>query len=157
MRAVRHYSRKHEGLNESTVRSFRTLYREEMLKKRQAGESLVVRELPSKQKGRPVLIGKKLDDMVQDYILSVRAAGGMINTPIVIAGAQGIVKTIDRSMLVEYGGSATFTRGWAKSLLRRMKFSRRMSTTQSKISTPGETSGISTEYSRYCSNGRNSL
>ncbi len=133
MRAVRHSSRKHEGSNESTVHSFRTLYREVMLKKRQAGESLVVRELPSKQRGRPVLIGKKLDDMVQDYILSVRVGGGMINTPIVIAGSQGIVKTIDRSMLVEYGGSATFTKGWAKSLLRRMKFSRRMSTTQLKI------------------------
>lgn len=58
----------------------------------------------------------------------------MINTRIVIAGAQGLVKSIDGSMLTEYGGPAALTRGWAKSLLQRMKFCRRMSTTQSKIS-----------------------
>ncbi len=117
MRAVRKYLKEYEGINESTVRSFKRLYIEEVSKKRRAGESQIVCKLPSKKRGRPVLLGKRLDDIVQEYILNVRAAGGTINIAIVIAGAQGLVKSVNRTMLAEYGGPATLTRGWAKSLL----------------------------------------
>ena len=37
---------------------------------------------------------------------------------------------MDRTHLAEYGGPATLSRGWAKSLLKRMDFCRRMCTTQ---------------------------
>ena len=43
-------------------------------------------------------------------------------------------KQMDRTRLAEYGGPATLSRGWAKSLLQRMKFCRRMCTTQAQMS-----------------------
>ena len=69
--------------------------------------------------------------MVQEYILCVRAKGGIVNTAMVIAGARGLLQSLDRARLAEYGGLATMSRGWAKSLL---KFSRRMGTTQATMS-----------------------
>ena len=36
-------------------------------------------------------------------------------------------------MLAEYGGPATLSKGWAKSVLKRMNFTRRVGTTQAKI------------------------
>ena len=80
-----------------------------------------------------VILGKSLDEIVQKYILSIREADGIVNTPIVMAGAQGIIKNIDRTMLAEYGGPAQLTRGWVNSILKRMNYTRRAGTTQAKI------------------------
>ena len=38
-----------------------------------------------------------------------------------------------RTRLAEYGGPATLTKGWARSLLKQMKFSHCMCTTQAQI------------------------
>lgn len=43
----------------------------------------------------------------------------------VIAGAKGIVQTMDRTWLAEYGGPTSLTRGWANSILERMNFTGR--------------------------------
>ena len=64
-----------------------------------------------KKQGRPVIQGKSLDEIVQKYTLSIREADGIVNTPIVIAGARGIIQNMDRTMLAEYGGSASLTLG----------------------------------------------
>ena len=42
--------------------------------------------------------------MVQKYILTIRVRGGSIDTSVVISAAKGIVKSVQRSQLVEYGG-----------------------------------------------------
>ena len=55
--------------------------------------------------------------MVRQYIESIRAKGGTINTDIVISGARGILETLDRTRLSKFGGPATLTTAWAKSLL----------------------------------------
>ena len=127
---IRKYS-KVFTINESTVRGFKTKYSEELSRKR--GEDAEVKELVVEKQGRPLLIGNSLDEMVQKYILSIREADGIINTAIVIAGARGLIQSIDRTMLTEYGGPASLTRGWAISILKRMNFTRRVGTTQAKI------------------------
>ena len=134
MSTVRKFSKDHKGLNESTVRAFKKAYREKKNEMRPAGENVAVHELIPNKRGRPVIIGSTIDNMVHEYILSVRNAGGAVNTSIVIAGARGLLIILDRSKLAEYGGPATLNRGWAKSLLHTMKFTRRMGTTQAKMS-----------------------
>ena len=44
-----------------------------------------------------MLLGVELDQAVQEYITSLRAIGGVVNTAIVMAAAEGIVSTRDAS------------------------------------------------------------
>ena len=61
-------------------------------------------ELPGKKRGRPVILGEKIDAIIQKYILSLRERGGAIYTAIVIAGANETVKSMDRTWLTELTG-----------------------------------------------------
>ena len=47
--------------------------------------------LETKQKGRPLLLGEELDTAVQEYVSSLRIAGGVVNTVVVRAAAEGII------------------------------------------------------------------
>ena len=103
-----------------------------MSRKRRNGQDSEVKELVLKKQGQLVILGKSLDEIVKKIILSIREADGIVNAPIVIAGARGLVQNIDRTMLTEYGGPASLTRGWANSILKQMNFTR-AGTTQAKI------------------------
>ena len=113
-------------MNESTVRGLKQAYLTERRRKwLMEDEDLTVHELPIQKKGRPLLLGKKLDDAVQEYILKLREHGSAINTVIVVAVARGLAVAIDRTRLAEYDGPATLSIPWAKSLLKRMNFTKR--------------------------------
>lgn len=81
----------------------------ELSRKRKAEEDPSIEELPLKKRGRPLLLGEKIDCMVQKYI-KIREKSGSINTNIVIAGAKGILKTLNRTQLVEFGGHITLNK-----------------------------------------------
>ena len=134
MAAKRRFSRQLEAnINESTIRRFKEAYLKERTRKREADEDDNVSELPEKKRGRKLLLGDKLDKMVQQYVYMLREKGCTINTTIVISGARGILKSQDRTRLAEFGGPATLSRPWAKSLLKRMNFTRRCGTTKAKV------------------------
>ena len=86
-------------------------------------------QLPTRKRGRRVLLGDDLDRKVQLYLKKVREGGGVVSARIAMAAARGIVLTCDRSMLVEFGGHVELNRHWAYSLLRRMNFVQRKVTT----------------------------
>ena len=50
-----------------------------------------VSSLPKMAQGRPLLLGQELDKSVQDYINAMRKVGGVVNTAIVMAAANGII------------------------------------------------------------------
>ena len=81
-----------------------------------------VKCLPTKSQGRPLLLGLELDEIVQDYIKSLRVAGGVINCTIVVTAANGIVKAKDISQLSSHGGNIVITKAWAQSLLKLMNY-----------------------------------
>jgi hypothetical protein len=64
----------------------------------------------------------------------MREKGAIINTNIVKTSARGIFLSQERSRLAEFGGPATLTTAWAKSLLNRVRFSKRRGTTKAKLS-----------------------
>ena len=119
-------------INESTVRLFKNQYRKELTKKREEDVSATISELHLKKRGRPVLLGDRLDGMVQRYmyVSDIRKVGGAISTDIVRAGAKGILLNQDRTRLAEFGGPVTLTKVWAVSLLKRMNFTKRRATTK---------------------------
>lgn len=108
-------------------------YLSELMGKRLAGYDSDVL-LPSKKMGRPLLLGNDIDKQVQAYITYLRSGHSVVNTAIVLAVAEGIVKGIDPNLLAGHGGSINLTKDWAKSLMRRMGLSKRKATTKSTLS-----------------------
>ena len=72
-----------------------------------------------------MLLGKNLDEQVQEYILKLREHGCAVNTTVVIAAARGLTKIIEPTHLSECGGPATLSVSWAKSLLKCINFTKR--------------------------------
>lgn len=127
--AARVFSRRlRNTVAESTVRSMRDAYRDE-LRKRSAEDVEEMSVLPSKKRGRRVLLDEELDKTVQLYLRKTRQGGGAVSTRSVVAAAHAIVLTMNHSLLTEFGGPITLNKSWERSLLRRMKFVQRRSTT----------------------------
>ena len=59
--------------------------------KDKSSETLVITELVTKEKGRPLMLGIEMDKAVQEYIISTRAAGGVVNTALVVGATEGII------------------------------------------------------------------
>ena len=59
-------------------------------------------------------------------------SGGVINTRIVMAAAEGIVMKLNKKHLIQFGGHIDITPGYAQSLLRRMDFVKRKGTKGTK-------------------------
>ena len=136
-RAARHYSNVlKKNVPEPTARRLKKEYLRKLAENVQDENSpRTVTSLPTKPQGRPVLLGQVLDADVQEYVRSQRAVGGVINTAIVRAGAEGIILARDRSVLVKYGGHIELTKAWAMSLLHR-GYSKRRCSNAGKISFP---------------------
>ena len=87
VKAVRHF--KDKDLKQSTVRDWRNLYLKELRTKKKlakAGEEVLVKTLTFKRRGRPPLLGVKLDKYLQPLITVMRSRGTPIWTNIVEGG-----------------------------------------------------------------------
>ena len=94
----------------------------------------MVRELIDNRLGHPLLLGEEMDVQVRAYISELHANGCPVNTAIVIATGQGIVKDYDSNLLSENGGHLTLTKDWAKYLLKKLSFVKRRSSSAAKVS-----------------------
>lgn len=141
-RAARHFSKVlHQQIRESTARRLKGEYERALAQKNNDPKGpvvgkhfTIVKGLPTKAQGRPLLLGQELDKAVQEYIEATRAAGGVVNTAIVMAAAVGIVSSRDFTKLSSNGGYMNITRTWAKSLLNRMGYVKRKCSNAGKIS-----------------------
>ena len=97
-------------------------------------KSLNVTELPEQKRGRPLLLGAELDRQVQAYVTTLRKNGAVVNTAIIMACAEGIVRSKDSNLLCSNGGYISLTKDWGKSLMRRMGLVKRRASTKSKVS-----------------------
>ena len=121
---LRNFKNTFPNLKESTVRSIRQKYEEELR------QSLKEKRDPTKsltptQRGRPLMLGK-IDLMVQDYLRAVRRRGGVVNKSVAISVVKALIKRHPESQL---GHIDLDNATWARSLFHRMKFVRRMGTT----------------------------
>ena len=70
--AVRHFAKTFGNIRESTVKSIKTDYLQEMRQKRSNGDFDDLALLPKKKQGRKVLLGEVLDEKLQLYLKEVR-------------------------------------------------------------------------------------
>ena len=64
------------------------------------------------ERGRPLLLGKDLDEQVKSFLQDLRSSGGMVYSTIPIAAAKDIVLAKDANLLAENGGSINLTNDW---------------------------------------------
>jgi len=135
--AAKHFSSKwNVSINESTARRLKTEYVEklkEASKSSKSGECVTIDSLATKQKGRPLLLGEDLDAAVQEYVSSLRIVGGVVNTVVVRAAAEGIIFARDITKFSSHGGHINITKSWAMSLLNRMGYVKRKASASGKI------------------------
>ena len=88
------------------MRDWKKLYEKELKERlRSAGvEEVRVESLPGKTRGRPPLLGEKLDKYLQEIITEMRSRGTAIGSTIVVAVARGILLKHDKQQLEEFGG-----------------------------------------------------
>lgn len=144
-KAIRKLEKQFPGrtLKESSIRGWVSKYKQEVNLKRLSSAKNVggedfcldveVKKLENKKRGRPLLLGEELDEQVKTYILALRNNGAVINSAIVIGCATGIVKSHDSNLLKCNGGHINITKHWALSLLHRLGFVKRKSSTKAKV------------------------
>ena len=132
--AVRKFRPDFPKIKETTIREFKKKYEEELkLAKQQNRE--VRTELSTEKQGRLLLLGTKIDTLVQRYIRAASNRGAIIT--------RSIVKSAAKVLLIRYPNEIgkLDDSEYGKSLLQRMNYTRRKATT-SKVKLPD---GVRTE------------
>ena len=137
--AICHYSKQFcVDIPNSSVSTWKAKYISELNRKRaiedfEPGGKILIQSLPSKKRGRPMLLGSELDEQVKSYIKDVREKGGGIDTTVLIASAEAMVKKVDKTLLKDYGNPIDLMPTWAKSLLHRIGYVKRKASTSAKV------------------------
>ena len=74
-----------------------------------------------------------IDKPIKKYLTILCAKGAIVNSAIVIASAEGIVKSEDETLLQVNDGHLSFSTAWTQSLLHHIGFVKHRTTTKSKI------------------------
>ena len=129
--AIRKFKPDYPNLSESTVRTFKTKYQEELKKaeKEKRDPSKTIEKYSSKT-GRPLMLGE-LDSMVQTYLTAQSRKGCVINRCIANATARALMNRYPNLI----GNIDLEESSWARSMFRRMGLVRRRKTS-SKIEIP---------------------
>uniref|UniRef100_A0A914W0M0 DDE-1 domain-containing protein n=1 Tax=Plectus sambesii TaxID=2011161 RepID=A0A914W0M0_9BILA len=81
---------------------------------------------------RPLLLGKEIDDKIQEHLHRLRGQGGIVNGAVVNAVTRVYLKKMDRSRYRLEGEEILSKRSFSQSLMRRMGFVKRKGTKAAK-------------------------
>ena len=137
--AIRRYSEEFRlVIKDSTLSTWKSKYCDAIKECQKGGKyaesgEIVVTSLPSKKRGRPLLIGNDLDKQVQSYVRATRDGKGAVTTTVVLAAGEAILNHGNKKLSHDNGGPIKLTRHWAKSVLDRMNYVKRKASTSAKI------------------------
>ena len=126
LKTIDHFASEYQGLKESTVRSFKKAYTDQLATRQKQGNVHPVKSLETAKRGRPPSL-LELDAKLVSFLKSLRARGGVVNGSVVTAAATALFKS-NASMHRQYG-SFQPSRGWIQSIYKRCNFTRRAGTT----------------------------
>lgn len=134
-KAVKHF--KDKSVKDSSVRDWMRAYNREVQEQLRAASLGTVVEpvlsLPCKTRGRPPILEKKLDYVLQEKIKSMREHQAAISSSVVIGVGRAILMKHDKMVLSDFGGPLTLNKEWARSVMKRMGFSKRRANSKSKV------------------------
>ena len=116
-----HFKAQFPNLKESTIRNFKKAYKEQLK------TTIRVTALPTRPRGRPPLL-LELDEKLLQFLNAMRARGGVINSHVVRATADAIIRSNHSSGLQDLR-NFSMLRSWVQSVYKRMGYTRRMGTT----------------------------
>ena len=116
-----HFKSQFPNLKESTIRNFIKTYKEQLKTTAQ------VTALPTMPRGRPPLL-LELDRKLLQFLNAMRARGGVINSHVVRATADAIIRS-NHSPGLQHLRNFSMPRSWVQSVYKRMGYTRRMGTT----------------------------
>ena len=130
--AVRKFRPDFPKINESTIREFKKKYEEELkLAKQQNWE--VITELSTEKQGRPLLLGTKIDSLVQRHIRAASNRGTVVTRSIAESAAKSLmIRHPSKVGKINLNDSK-----YGKSALQRMNYTRRKGTTSKVALTDG--------------------
>ena len=109
---------------EAIVHGWKNLYLRELHVQSQGRKRdappVQIEVLPSKRRGRPLLLGEKWEDEVKSFVKLQWDKGCVVNTVTVMATAVGFVTSHDANLLAENGGHIDISKSWATRFLERM-------------------------------------
>ena len=88
---VRAWKKTYPNLNENTVHGFKKRY-EAKLKETSRKNVSPKKNLANKMRGRPTLLGQKLDTLVKKFLRATRYKGVVVNTQTALATTKALVK-----------------------------------------------------------------
>ena len=80
-----------------------------------------------------MLTGEDLARKINDYLQVLRKNGASVNTAVVIACGDGIVRSKDANLLPINGGSITLSKDWVKYILKDMGQVKRHANSKAKV------------------------
>lgn len=118
-RACNHF--KEKNVKKSSIIDWRNAYEKELKKHADSktGEMVSVESLSKKRRGRPSLLGTKLDEQLQAKIISMRSQQAVINLNIVLSIARALLLKDNKMLLTEFGGPIILEKEWARNVLKR--------------------------------------
>ena len=117
--AARHFKKAFPSITESSVRTFKKKYEDQLATAKKAGVA-PVKSIVKKKLGRPLLLGQ-FDSMIQKYIQSMSNRGAVITWSI----ANSVAKALMRKYPGIIADIDIDSSSWAQSLFRRMGFVKR--------------------------------
>ena len=108
------------------------LFKKRYLEQLRASPGTEVTSIASRKRGHPLVLGD-VDEDVQKFLTALGKSGTPVNTPVILAAAEGIIKSIDHTLLVEHGGHIRLAKSWVVSLMQRMNFVKCRGSTKSKM------------------------
>ena len=100
----------------STARRAKNQYFDELKKRPRCGDLDDFRELPTKKRGRSLLLGEEVDRQVRTYLNAMHGRGCAVNTAVAISVGLGIARK-HGSFITGTGENLLLTNDWAKFLL----------------------------------------
>ena len=89
--------------------------------------------MPSKKRGRPLLLGANLDRQVQAYLYAVCERGGAVNTSLTIAIGTEIAMRDSKFASIHCNDDFELSKDWAKYLMQCMGLVKRRASTKAKV------------------------
>ena len=90
-RTARKFDKQYPNLNESTARSFLKKYTA-MKNRGKKNSTSPMKVIPAKRRGKPLMLGT-VDKKMRDFLIALRARGGVVNSTTAIAAAKGLIQT----------------------------------------------------------------
>ena len=109
------------SLKESTVRTFKKAFREQLYARTREGNIQLATSLETQKRGRPPFL-YELDSKLIAFLQNLRSRGGVVNGSVVAAAAKALISS--NPLMHDKYLSFTPTQGWTQSIYRRCNFSR---------------------------------